>query len=405
MAYQKQDTNTRAVALPSPAQTVLDEAQIDPRLIMAAKAIQLMAGQDDKGKPKISADMALAAAMYQAGTGQLLGRDFYVNEKIGRMEGYRGVSRDAMDRGVGDVQIKYRSLTTQEAEDHEIAAGDTAVVCEVYQLRAWNLAQRMGQPYEPISGVGVVRKVEKYDKRTTERWDDDTRRKVPLPESGWKFLTLEGGMTWRKKAQNRAYKEALRHVPGAHASAAEVLEEATIRGMDEQPPEAARLSMEQAIAWAKQHEVAGGPDWDAIEEGEFTEVKPEPAPTPQDAANDAVFEQLPSASAERAGNGKAPAANGAKHDPARAWDDDRKEEAVAWAMRRYPEVYGHIKPWRLSLDHLLEKAASEGMDAAQIAQAWKDKCAGKQDELDAKKLQAVLDAQAAGDEMPVFESR
>jgi hypothetical protein len=83
-------------------------------------------------------------------------------------------------------------------------------------------------------------------------------------------------MTWRKKAQNRAYKEALRHVPGAHASAAEVLEEATINGMTEQPPEAARLSMEQAIAWAKQHEVAGGPDWDAIEEGEFTEVKPEP---------------------------------------------------------------------------------------------------------------------------------
>ena len=74
-------------------------------------------------------------------------------------------------------------------------------------------------------------------------------------------------------------------------------------------------------------------------------------------------------------------------------------------MRRYPEVYNHVKPWQLSLEHLLEKAASEGMDAAQIAQAWKDKCAGKQDELDAKKLQATLDAQAAGDELPVFESR
>ena len=194
MAYN----NTQAVAIPTAAQTALDEAQIDPRLIMAAKAIQLMAGQDDKGKPKISADMALAAAMYQAGTGQLLGRDFYVNEKIGRMEGYRGVSRDAMDRGVGEVQIKYRSLTAQECEDHEIAAGDTAVVCEVYQLRAWNLAQRMGQPYEPISGVGVVRKVEKYDKKSVQRWDDSAKRYVPLPESGWRFLTLEGGMTCRK---------------------------------------------------------------------------------------------------------------------------------------------------------------------------------------------------------------
>ncbi len=368
---------------------------------MAAKAIQLMAGQDDKGKPKISADMALAAAMYQAGTGQLLGRDFYVNEKIGRMEGYRGVSRDAMDRGVGDVQIKYRSLTAQEAEDHEIAAGDTAVVCEVYQLRAWNLAQRMGQPYEPISGVGVVRKVEKYDKKTTQRWDDDTRRYVSLPESGWKFQNLEGGMTWRKKAQNRAYKEALRHVPGAHASAAEVLEEATIHGMDEQPPEAARLSMEQAIAWAKQHESAG-PDWDGIEEGEFTEVKPEPAA--QAAANDAAFETLPSASAERAGNGKAPA-SGAKHDPARAWDDERKDEAVAWAMRRYPEIFEAKPHARKSLDKLIRELGQDGTvntPPDTIARAWKDKCAGKQDELDAKKLQAVLDAQAAGEEKAPF---
>ena len=181
MAYQQQ---TRALTVTA-AQTALDEAQIDPRLIMAAKAIQLMAGQDNDGNPKISADMALAAAMYQAGTGQLLGRDFYVNEKIGRMEGYRGVSRDAVDRGVGEVQIKYRSLTFQECEDHEIMAGDTAVVCEVYQLRAWRLAQSMGQRYEPITGIGVVRKVEKYDKKTTERWDEGARRKVPMPESSF----------------------------------------------------------------------------------------------------------------------------------------------------------------------------------------------------------------------------
>lgn len=407
MAYQKQDTNTRAVALPSPAQTVLDEAQIDPRLIMAAKAIQLMAGQDDKGKPKISADMALAAAMYQAGTGQLLGRDFYVNEKIGRMEGYRGVSRDAMDRGVGDVQIKYRPLTTQEAEDHEIMAGDTAVVCEVYQLRAWNLAQRMGQPYEPISGVGVVRKVEKYDKRTTERWDDDTRRKVPLPESGWRFLTLEGGMTWRKKAQNRAYKEALRHVPGAHASAAEVLEEATIRGMDEQPPDAARLTMEQAIAWAKQHESAG-PDWDGIEEGEFTEVKPEPAA--QAAANDAAFEQLPSASAERAGvNGKAPATN---HNE-RPFKD--QGTAVQWACRfphyrqlakdgsSHPDIPHAVG----SLKKLCAELGCSDREVDCWADAWMDHVAvnsasATTDAKPADLTDADLDAQAAAEEKALF---
>ena len=267
----------RAIAKITAAQTALDEAQIDPRLIMAAKAIQLMAGQDDKGNPKISADMALAAAMYQAGTGQLLGRDFYVNEKIGRMEGYRGVSRDAMDRGVGEVQIKYRSLTAAECDDHEIAAGDTAVVCEVYQLRAWNLAQRMGQPYEPISGVGVVRKIEKF---TAHEWKESSsgkKYKAPLPEKDWKPLSLEGGMTWRKKAQNRAYKEALRHVPGAPASAAEVLEEATINGMTNQPPDTAHLSMEQAIEWAKQNTPDSGPDWGNVEDAEFTHEEAAPA--------------------------------------------------------------------------------------------------------------------------------
>jgi hypothetical protein len=310
MAYQNQNTQALTVTA---AQTALDEATIDPRLIMAAKAIQLMAGQDNDGKPKISADMALAAAMYQAGTGQLLGRDFYVNEKIGRMEGYRGVSRDAMDRGVGEVQIKYRSLTAQECEDHEIAAGDTAVVCEVYQLRTWNLAQRMGQPYEPISGVGVIRKIEKF---TAHEWKESSsgkKYKSALPENQWKPLTLEGGMTWRKKAQNRAYKEAMRHVPGAHASAAEVLEEATIHGMTEQPPEAAHLTMEQAIAWAKQNAPDSGPDWGDAEDAEFTheEAKPEPPAAPQN-------------------NKPAPTGNGAK--PATRPDWHNVDDAVMWGM-------------------------------------------------------------------------
>ena len=334
------------------------------------------------------------------------------------MEGYRGVSRDAMDRGVGEVQIKYRSLTTQEAEDHEIAAGDTAVVCEVYQLRAWNLAQRMGQPYEPISGVGVVRKVEKYDKKSVQRWDDSAKRYVPLPESGWRFLTLEGGMTWRKKAQNRAYKEALRHVPGAHASAAEVLEEATIHGMTEQPPEAAHLTMEQAIAWAKQHESAG-PDWDGIEEGEFTEVKPDHndpdlgAIAQQRAANDAAFEQLPSASAERApadryeggkaeragGNGKQPPANGRPQ-----WKD--ADSAIDWgnAQGCFDHRNHAENAWNKVVTAIKAEHAPAIPTYAQVFDAWYADVQRRVLDHNAK-IDAALDAQAAGDEMPVFESR
>lgn len=297
--------NTKALTTTGGAQAALDTVETDPRLLMAAKAIQLMAGTNEDGTPKITADMALAAAMYQAGTGQLLGRDFYVNERIGRMEGYRGVARDAVDRGIGDVQIKYRSLTAEEADDHEIQPGDTAVVCEVYQLRAWQLAQRIGQRYEPVTGVGVVRKIEEHTAHEWKSASSGKRYKALLPEKDWKPLQLEGGMTWRKKAQNRAYKEALRHVPGGHASGDEIIEEAALRGLAEMPPEAARLTVEQAQAWVEQH--AAGPDWDAVE-GEYTETQPaQPATNEQ-----APFEPEPGED---------------------VWADWRKPaDAQAWAM-------------------------------------------------------------------------
>jgi hypothetical protein len=138
-----------------------------------------------------------------------------------------------------------------------------------------------------------------------------------------------------------------------------------------------------------------------------------PAPTPQAVANDAAFDALPGASQERAStNGKStpPATSFDRraHDPNAPWDDDRKEEAVAWAMRRYPEIFEAKPHARKSLDKLIRELGQDGtVNPAPdtIARAWKEKCAAKQDELDAKKLQATLDAQAAGEEMPVFESR
>jgi len=260
---------SKALTTQQSAQAALDTVETDPRLLMAAKAIQLMAGTNDDGTPKISADRALAAAMYQAGTGQLLGRDFYINERIGRMEGYRGVARDAVDRGIGDVQIKYRPLTAEEAAEHEIEPGDTATVCEVYQLRAWRQAQRMGQRYEPITGVGVIRKIEKHISHEWKKSSSGKSYKAELPEAQWKPLRLEGGMTWMKKAHNRAYKEALRHVPGGYASGDEVIQEAALQGLTELPPEAAHLTVEQAQEWVETH--GSGQDWDGIE-GEYTET-------------------------------------------------------------------------------------------------------------------------------------
>ena len=322
---------TKALTTTSGAQAALDTVETDPRLLMAAKAIQLMAGTNDDGTPKITADMALAAAMYQAGTGQLLGRDFYVNERIGRMEGYRGVARDAVDRGIGDVQIKYRPLTVEEAAEHEIEPGDTATVCEVYQLRAWRQAQRMGQRYEPITGVGVIRKIEKHISHEWKKSSSGKSYKAELPEAQWKPLRLEGGMTWMKKAHNRAYKEALRHVPGGYASGDEVIQEAALQGLTGLPPEAAHLTVEQAQEWVETH--GSGQDWVGIE-GEYTETT-EPG------------EELP-------------------------FEMDAKS-AIEWAMEFAPQVWPTDKDGvivRPAVANSLAKLSKQGLTGDDLGRAW-----------------------------------
>jgi len=249
-------------------ESVLARVEIDPRLLMAAKAIQLMSGKNDDGTPKISDEMAIAAALYQAGTGQLVGRDFYVNDKVGRMEGYRGAARDAANRGAGELQIDYRPLTAAENAENEVKPCDVAYACEVYQLRAWRMAQKMGQPYKPITGVGVLREVEKYT--NTDDWKESSsgkKYKAGLkPREQWRPITLEGGMTWAKKAKNRAYKDALRHVPGAPATVEEVLEEGALSGA-EMPPEGARMGVDQAVEWVRQNAAAT--------DGEYRQVSPE----------------------------------------------------------------------------------------------------------------------------------
>ena len=86
-------------------------------------------------------------------------------------------------------------------------------------------------------------------------------------------------MTWHKKAQNRAYKDALRHTPGMPASPEEVIAGAAVT-LDELPPEAARLTIEQAQAWVEQH--GNGPDRDAIEGGFTEETEQAETTTPKD---------------------------------------------------------------------------------------------------------------------------
>lgn len=246
-----------------PAPSVLAGVPVDPRIATAAKAIQLMNGRNEDGSFRIDEPLAIAAAMFQVTTGQVLGRDFFINAKFGRIEGYQGVERSATRRGIGEVEVRYRRMSPEELEDNEVRPGDTAVICEIYQLEVWRKKQQLGLPYSPILGVGLIREQEKFT--NTDRWEERTSAagtqvnvKVGLkPRDEWQPVQLELGMTWHRKAKNRAYKDALRHTPGAAASGAELIAEAAgeIDGF-ELPPAAAVLTPGQANAWVEKQRAA-----------------------------------------------------------------------------------------------------------------------------------------------------
>ena len=137
-----------------------------------------------------------------------------------------------------------------------------------------------------------------------------------------------------------------------------------------------------------------------------------PAWTP-DAANDAAFEQLPSASAERApadryeggkaeragGNGKQPPANGRPQ-----WKD--ADSAIDWgnAQGCFDHRNHAENAWNKVVTAIKAEHAPAIPTYAQVFDAWYADVQRRVLDHNAK-IDAALDAQAAGDEMPVFESR
>jgi hypothetical protein len=253
---------SRAVAVVKPtAAAELAQSGIDPKLANRAAAIQALNGKNKDGDYLISADLALSAAFHQMTTGHVLGQDFHISDRLGRIEGFRGVAKDAAQRGCGPVDYEFRRMTDEEREDHDIRTGDTAVICVLYQLEVLKARHLLGLPYRPVLGIGIVRDVEKYT--NTDNWVEKTRANGTKysfkdglkPRDQWKPIELEHGWTWRRKAETRAYKDALRHAVGGLATPEEVLLDAAGRVDNfEFPPEAARLTMEQAEAWAEKQE-------------------------------------------------------------------------------------------------------------------------------------------------------
>jgi hypothetical protein len=185
-------------------------AQINPDLAQEAMAI-IMSRPVDQYNPPLQPARAVAAALHQRATGQVCGRDFFVDNRMGLVPGYRGRIREASDRGIDDYIDEYRPFTAQENEEHEIQRGDTAKVCELHIPSRAKLCRDMGIMYKPVIGFGIVRAREKKNGRGEP-------------------IELTGGYTWDRKARNRALKDALSHA-GYAKTAREVIADAQARGV------------------------------------------------------------------------------------------------------------------------------------------------------------------------------
>lgn len=195
-------------------ETQIRGSAIDPEIVALAAAIHA------KSDGKLTKAEALDAALHYHQTGEIPGRHSYIGTEgktKGRIiEGYRAVERYVKQ----DYQVKYRSLTLEETQVHEIQPGDRALACEVYLLDAWRKCIAMGIPYQPIVGVTVVRKGDKFHVPTTKT-------------AHWVL-------------QKQARTDALRQVPGMPATVEEAEELAGELGVT--LPEGARLSREQVAA-------------------------------------------------------------------------------------------------------------------------------------------------------------
>lgn len=219
-----------STALALPREIALMQT-VDSELATRALAIFLSRPAD---RP-ISPARAISAALNERETGHREGRDFYIDEDMGIVPGYRGLMRDSAESGAGAHMETYRPMTALEEEEHEIRPGDTTCICELTQIAVYRQAREAGLAYAPVLGVGIVRAREKV-----------TRENKPI--------YLKGGYTWTRKARNRAFKDALRHA-GFAAEASEVIEDAEYNGIHVEIPEGQHVSVEQAeaaVAYARQ---------------------------------------------------------------------------------------------------------------------------------------------------------
>lgn len=349
-ALTQQNGNAQLTGTADMPTELIRMQQVDPDVASRAFAI-ILARPVDQYNPPLQPARAIAAALYEQQTGQVCGRDFYVDNRMGVVPGYRGRMKEAADRGIADWMDDYRPFTAEENQEHGIQPGDSARVCELTVIQRAKACRDAGITYRPAVGFGIVKASEKVNR-------------------DGKPLQLSGGYTWERKARNRALKDALSHA-GFAATAAEVLEDANTPA-----PEGAHLDVRQAQAWARAERQAaeivgeyrslpadeqqarvqatrtimrgpGGEDPLGIDD------TPAPQP-PTDEEADAMFEQMPSAQAERQ---YAPATNGEPGKPATVRTTWFVERAPAFVQEVPYYANAEGKP---DLMHMRMSAAKAG---------------------------------------------
>lgn len=273
--------------------TLALKAQIPPDVSEMAALIKAMLPNGSK----LSDQEAIAGAMY----GKVHGLDpfkgeFFIIPNKGIFPGYRGEMRMNETR---EYYTQTRSLRGDEAAEHEIMPGDTARIVELYQPDLMARMRTMGVQYQPIAGVGIVRKSEKYK---SEDWVGEypNKRKVkldpPLP------IDPPTGRSWAWKAEQRALKDAMRHMQGGADILNETVDmqlEAAEQHADELLAEVRNLppAEQQAQFAATVNAMRGDPERNPFDDdpptGNGGNGHDEPA-------SDAEFRKLTSATEERA---------------------------------------------------------------------------------------------------------
>lgn len=200
---------------------------------------------------KLSDTEALAGAQYAKTTGLDPFRgEFYVVSGIGVVPGYKGIYMRQNVQGI-EPDYRYRPLTEDEKDWHDIQPGDKAVVCYATEPAEAAAARKENREPRVWDGVGIVRKTEQwvsYEWRKTQ--DGSKNYKFTLAEAQWKErANPPTGRSWGWVAQNRALKDCANHmgIP-VPLDAETILAQAEAAGVPVELPITAELSAGQAEA-------------------------------------------------------------------------------------------------------------------------------------------------------------